>query len=66
MKTDDLVRWAIKDKNGINKINGKNWIHSPESLVNGHVAYLVKVCCWHSNALEERWRVVYNWLATVI
>lgn len=25
------------------KSNKKSWLHSPESLVNGHVAYLVKV-----------------------
>lgn len=25
--------------------NGKrNWLHTPEALVNGHVVYLVKVC----------------------
>ena len=23
--------------------NNKNWIHSPETLLNGHVVYLVKV-----------------------
>lgn len=28
---------------GGGKNGKKNWLHSPESLVNGHVAYLVKV-----------------------
>lgn len=31
-------------ENGSTGKNGKkSWLHSPESLVNGHVAYLVKV-----------------------
>lgn len=32
--------------------NGKKtWLHSPESLVNGHVAYLVKVSTYKLNAI---------------
>lgn len=23
---------------------GRNWLHQPDALTNGHVAYLVKVC----------------------
>lgn len=26
-----------------NAKNGRNWLHAPEALTNGHVAYLVKV-----------------------
>lgn len=26
-----------------NTKNGRNWLHAPDVLVNGHVAYLVKV-----------------------
>ena len=26
----------------------KNWIHNPETLKNGHVAYLVKVSLFHT------------------
>ncbi len=26
-----------------NTKNGRNWLHAPEALTNGHVAYLVKV-----------------------
>lgn len=26
-----------------NTKNGRNWLHAPDALVNGHVAYLVKV-----------------------
>ena len=46
-----LLKWAQNNKNnkltnGKNKEDknkNKNWIHSPESLLTGHVAYLVKV-----------------------
>jgi hypothetical protein len=43
-----LLKWAQNNKNnkltnGKNKEDkNKNWIHSPESLLTGHVAYLVK------------------------
>lgn len=31
-------------ENGINEKKGKKtWLHAPDALVNGHVAYLVKV-----------------------
>lgn len=30
-------------ENGSTGKNKKAWLHTPESLVNGHVAYLVKV-----------------------
>ncbi len=47
MRNSGLLKWAQNNKN--NKLsNGKTkeekkWIHSPDTLVQGHVAYLVKV-----------------------
>ncbi|ODM98552.1 PTB domain-containing engulfment adapter protein 1 [Orchesella cincta] len=41
MRNNGLLKWSLhKNKNGSN--NGKNWIHPPDSLTNGHIAYLVK------------------------
>jgi hypothetical protein len=46
--SSSLLKWAQNNKNnklsnGKNKEDkNKNWIHSPESLLTGHVAYLVK------------------------
>ena len=46
-----MLKWAKNNKNS-SKLNGskskdeKKWLHSPETLVQGHVVYLVKV---HSN-----------------
>jgi len=42
MRTSNLLRWAHNTKNGNNKGNSKHWIHTPESLLHGHIAYLVK------------------------
>lgn len=42
MRTSNLLRWAHNTKNGNNKSNSKHWIHTPESLLHGHIAYLVK------------------------
>jgi len=42
MRTSNLLRWAHNTKNGSNKNNSKHWIHTPESLLHGHIAYLVK------------------------
>lgn len=43
-----LMFWN-KQNNGANqnseqKSGKKNWLHTPDVLVNGHVAYPVKVC----------------------
>lgn len=49
MRNSSLLKWAQNNKN--NKLannkskdekGNKNWIHNPETLKNGHVAYLVK------------------------
>lgn len=34
-----------------NTKNGRNWLHAPDALVNGHVAYLVKVSSNNSISL---------------
>ena len=39
----DLVCGRHINDNLIAGGNNKNWIHSPETLLNGHVVYLVKV-----------------------
>lgn len=55
MKDSSLLKWTQNNKN--NKLVGgkekkekkakdeknKNWLHTPESLTSGHIAYLVKV-----------------------
>ena len=47
IKQSSLLRWAQngnKSTNGMKNSNGKsNWIHPPDALQRGHVAYLVKV-----------------------
>jgi PTB domain-containing engulfment adapter protein 1 len=35
-----------------NAKNGRNWLHAPDVLLNGHVAYLVKVN--HSICIKQR------------
>lgn len=30
-------------ENGKTGTGGRNWLHQPDALINGHVAYLVKV-----------------------
>ena len=57
MKDSSLLKWTQNNKN--NKLTGssekkekkkakeekkKNWLHTPENLTSGHIAYLVKVC----------------------
>ena len=56
MKDSSLLKWTQNNKN--NKLTGsgekkdkkkpkeeknKNWLHTPENLTSGHIAYLVKV-----------------------
>ncbi|XP_042234219.1 PTB domain-containing engulfment adapter protein 1-like isoform X2 [Homarus americanus] len=46
MKNSGLLRWS-NNKNNNNKTNNaknanKNWLHPPEALQKGHIAYLVK------------------------
>ena len=53
MKDSSLLKWTQTNKN--NMLSGgkerkkskedknKNWLHSPERLTSGHIAYLVKV-----------------------
>ena len=53
MKDSSLLKWTQNNKN--NMLSGgkerkktkeeknKNWLHSPERLTSGHIAYLVKV-----------------------
>lgn len=36
---------ANQNNDAKNAKNGRNWLHAPDVLVNGHVAYLVKVSC---------------------
>jgi len=40
MKNNGLLRWSSGRKGGVN--GNKNWLHSPETLQKGHIAYLVK------------------------
>ena len=57
MKDSSQLKWTQNNKN--NKLTGssekkekkkakeekkKNWLHTPENLTSGHIAYLVKVC----------------------
>jgi len=49
MRNSTILKWANNNKNnklslGKNNDKGgnKNWIHSPDTLLNGHVVYLVK------------------------
>ena len=54
MRTSNLLRWAQNNKNGNNNnksANSKNWIHPPEALLHGHIAYLVKV---HTQTVSTR------------
>ena len=53
MRNSGLLKWAQNNKNNKNKsanggageegANAKKWIHSSDTLVQGHVVYLVKV-----------------------
>ncbi|XP_043465817.1 PTB domain-containing engulfment adapter protein 1-like [Leptopilina heterotoma] len=46
MRNSTLLKWAnsTNNKNGTNKngTTGRNWIHPPDALQKGHIAYLVK------------------------
>lgn len=46
-KDKDKDAEVTETKNGANKEDSKagkrNWLHTPEALINGHVVYLVKV-----------------------
>ncbi|XP_033217766.1 PTB domain-containing engulfment adapter protein 1-like [Belonocnema kinseyi] len=47
MRNSTLLKWAhnsTNNKNGSNKngSTGRNWIHPPDALQKGHIAYLVK------------------------
>ena len=47
IKQSSILKWAQNGNKNVNnvKISSKNvWIHPPEALVRGHVAYVVKVC----------------------
>lgn len=47
MSNNKLMFWnkqnANQTQNNETKNGKKNWLHAPDALVNGHVAYLVKV-----------------------
>ena len=64
MKDSSLLKWTQNNKNNKltgssekkEKKNGKtkeekkkNWLHTPENLTSGHIAYLVKVICFFSS-----------------
>lgn len=78
MKDSSLLKWTQNNKN--NKLVGnkekkekkskeeknKNWLHTPENLTSGHIAYLVKVsnrlivplCLTHNDFsfwVQRRW-----------
>jgi len=46
MKNSGLLKWASNNKKASKEDksgdNGKKWLHSPDTLKNGHVAYIVK------------------------
>lgn len=43
MRNSNLLKWAHNNNNKQNNKNGnRNWIHSPDALQRGHIAYLVK------------------------
>lgn len=51
MSTTKLMFWNKNNNEKTNEAkteakntkNGRNWLHAPDVLINGHVAYLVKV-----------------------
>ena len=65
MRNSSILKWAnnknSKLSNGKNKEQEKKWIHAPDTLVQGHVVYLVKVrkqnrtVIYHSKTLI--WRI---------
>lgn len=42
IKQSNLLKWAQNNKNNSKNGNNKSWIHPPDALQHGHVAYLVK------------------------
>ena len=42
IKQSSSLKWNYHNKGNKNS-NKPNWIHQPEALKNGHVAYLIKV-----------------------
>lgn len=47
MRNSGILKWAQNNKNnkmsnGRSKDKGKSWVHSPDTLLKGHVVYLVK------------------------
>ncbi|XP_035219192.1 PTB domain-containing engulfment adapter protein 1-like [Stegodyphus dumicola] len=42
IRQSNLLKWAHNNKNNVKNGTNKSWIHPPEALQNGHVAYLVK------------------------
>lgn len=42
MKQSNLLKWAHNNRNNSRNTANKSWIHPPEALQHGHVAYLVK------------------------
>lgn len=69
MKDSSLLKWTQNNKNNKltgssekkEKKNGKtkeekkkNWLHTPENLTSGHIAYLVKVILFFSSPSSGR------------
>ncbi|PRD21424.1 UNVERIFIED_CONTAM: ced-6 [Trichonephila clavipes] len=42
IKQSNLLKWAQNNKNNSKNGTNKSWIHPPDALKHGHVAYLVK------------------------
>ncbi|KAL0267623.1 UNVERIFIED_CONTAM: hypothetical protein PYX00_009839 [Menopon gallinae] len=42
MRNSNLLKWTHNNNKQSNKGNNRNWIHSPDALQRGHIAYLVK------------------------
>lgn len=42
IKQSNLLKWAHNNRNNARNSSNKSWIHPPEALQQGHVAYLVK------------------------
>ena len=81
MKDSSLLKWTQNNKNNKltgssekkEKKNGKtkeekkkNWLHTPENLTSGHIAYLVKVWEVFKNPESFRYWVVVNPVPIVI
>ena len=57
MKDSSLLKWTQNNKNIMSgskeskkkskEEKNKNWLHQPERLTSGHIAYLVKVSHHH-------------------